>query len=84
MKHKETVDDEAIKIASKTQRALEKDSFPEMENPKEYEHLKKLKSSVIGKHGRRQKKETREDREKNALLKKTVKQSFGNNKGIDK
>jgi len=84
MKHKETVDDEAIKKASKTQRALEKDSFPEMENPKEYERLKKLKSSVIGKHGRRQKKETREDREKNVRLRKIVKQSFGNNKEIDK
>jgi len=56
MKHKETVDDEAIKMASKTQRALEKDSFPEMENPEEYERLKQIKSSGVGRHGRRQKK----------------------------
>ena len=82
MKHKETVDDEAIKMASKTQRALEKDSFPEMENPEEYERLKKLKSSVIGKHGRKQKKETREDREKNTRLRKEiVKRSVESKKG---
>jgi len=72
MKHKETVDDEAIKIASKTQRFLEKDNFPEMENPEEYERQKQIKSSVIGEHGRRKKKEAREDREKNTRLRKEI------------
>jgi hypothetical protein len=70
MKHKETVDDEAIKLASKTQRFLEKEDFPEMENPDEYKRLNKIKSSVAGKHGRRQKSEAREDREKNERLRK--------------
>jgi hypothetical protein len=68
MKKKETVDDEAIKRASKTQRALKKDSFPEMEDQKEYKRQKQIKSAVAGKHGRRQKKEAREDRKKNELL----------------
>jgi len=72
MKHKETVDDEAIKIASKTQRFLEKDIFPEMEDPEKYERFKKIKSSVVGKHGKRQKKEAREDREKNVRLRKEI------------
>lgn len=82
MKHKETVDDEAIKMASKTQRALGKDSFPEMENPEEYDRQKQIKSSVIGKHGRRKKKEAREDREKNERLRKEiVKRSVESKKG---
>jgi len=70
MKRKETVDDEAIKMASKTQRFLEKDDFLEMEDPKEYERRKKIKSTVAGRHGRKQKKEAREDREKNEHLRK--------------
>ena len=65
MKHKETVDDEAIKLASKTQRFLEKEDLPEMEDPEEYRRRKTIKSAVAGKHGRRQKSEAREDREKN-------------------
>jgi len=72
MKHKETVDDETIKRASQTQRFLEKDGFPEMEDPKEYEHRKQIKSAVVGKHGQKQKKEAREDREKNKRLRKEV------------
>jgi hypothetical protein len=72
MKHTETVDDEAIKMASKTQRVLEKDSFPEMEDPEEYERQKQIKSSVIGKHGQRKKKEAREDKEKNTRLRKEI------------
>jgi len=81
MKHKETVDDEAIKMASKTQRFLKKDSFPEMEDPKEYKRSKQIKSAGVGEHGRRQKKEAREDREKNERLRKTiVKRSVGNKK----
>jgi len=86
MKHKETVDDEAIKRASKTQRFLEKDDFPEMENPEEYKRRKKIKSSVIGKHGQRKKKEAREDREKNVrlrkeIVKRSIENKFGSKKG---
>jgi len=70
MKHKETVDDEAIKLASKTQRFLEKEDLPEMEDPDEYKRRRKIISAVAGKHGRRQKSEAREDREKNERLRK--------------
>jgi hypothetical protein len=72
MKHKETVDDEAIKRASKTQRFLKKDDIPEMEDPEGYKRNKQIKSSVADKHGRRQKKEAREDREKNERLRKVI------------
>jgi hypothetical protein len=72
MKHKETVDDEAIKRTSKTQRFLEKDDIPEMEDPEGYKRSKKRKSEVAGKHGQRQKKEAREDRAKNEQLRKAL------------
>jgi len=68
MKHKETVDDEAIKIESKIQRSSKKDDFPEMEDPAGYNHHKEINSAVIGKPGQKKKKEMREDRAKNARL----------------
>jgi hypothetical protein len=72
MKHKETVNDEAIKIASRTQRFLEKDDSPEMEDPEKYKRSKQIKSEVVGRLGRRQKKEAREDRAKNESLRKMI------------
>jgi hypothetical protein len=44
MKKPETVDDEAIKNTSKTQRHLTGDNHPEMEDPEGYKHTKENKN----------------------------------------
>jgi hypothetical protein len=62
MKHKETVDDEAIKMESNQQRYIKGDNMLEVEDPKEYARRKKIKSSMSGSD---KKKKLREDREKN-------------------
>jgi hypothetical protein len=64
MKHKETVDDRAVKDASKIQRELEKVDMIEAEDPEGYVKQKQLIKKVRGKPGNKRKKEAREDREK--------------------
>jgi hypothetical protein len=65
MKQKEIVDDEAIKMASKTQRHIKQADFLEMEDPAEYARIAEIKSGAYDEFGKRQKQEAREDREKN-------------------
>ena len=64
MKHKETVDDLAVKDAAKIQRKEEKVDLPESEDPERYAQLKQLKKKARGKSGNMRKKEAREDRKR--------------------
>lgn len=63
MKHKETVDDRAVKDASAIQRDLEKERFPEMEDREGYAKQKQLEKR-LGKISRNPKKGAREDRKR--------------------
>ncbi|MDR1586073.1 MAG: hypothetical protein LBS57_01310 [Treponema sp.] len=64
MKKSETVDDEAIKNMSKTQRWFTGDNPPEMEDPEGYKHAKENKS-ITDQNMKTQKKALRKNREEN-------------------
>lgn len=72
MKHKETVDDVAIKDAAKIQREAEKVDLIEGEDPEDFAKQKELKKKVLGKSKNTRKKEAREDREKTGKIAKLV------------
>jgi hypothetical protein len=67
MKHKETAYDRAVKDASAVQRAVEKEKFPEMEDPERYEKQKQSEED-FKKSQKKRKEEAREDREKTNIF----------------
>jgi hypothetical protein len=67
MKHPETVDDCAVKDASKMQRVLKQERAPEMEDPEGYEKNKRFQKKFMKVTGNR-KKEAREDRKKTNIF----------------